>query len=86
MTKTQERKIRAELRELEKRGRDIMRGHYLPWGVPWCAGPGAPYHQPPLCEGCAGRALCADKTALLVPRVVELRQLLAPPPVQEGLW
>ena len=47
MTKTQERKIRAELRELEKRGRDIMRGHYLPWGVPWCAGPGAPYHQPP---------------------------------------
>ncbi len=86
MTKADARKLKAELRELEKRGRDIMRGHYLPWGVPWCAGPGAPYHQPPACEGCAGREMCADKAAILVPRVIELRRLLAPTPVQAVLF
>jgi hypothetical protein len=86
MTKTHERQLRTELRQLEQRGRDILAGRYAPWGLPWCAGPGAPYHQPPNCEGCAGREWARAQAAPLMPRVAELRARLAPPPVQAALW
>ncbi len=86
MTKTTRRWLARELAELERRGKRILSGGELPWGVPWCAGAGSPGHQPPCCAGCAGRLWCTDLAAQLVPRVIELRQLLAPPPVQDALW
>ncbi len=46
MTKTQARKLGAELRELQRRGKRILSGSELPWGVPWCAGAGLPYVDP----------------------------------------
>lgn len=80
MTKTQERKINAEIRKLRARGKAILRGHFLPWGVPWCPGPGASSlcHQPDLCEGCMGREWCAEQAACLVPRILALEAMLEP--------
>jgi hypothetical protein len=80
VTKTQERRINAEIRELTARGHATMRGRFLPWGVPWCPGPGrSPLcHYPDLCEGCMGRELCAEQAARLVSRITALRDRLAP--------
>jgi hypothetical protein len=88
LTKTQERKLRAELRGLEERGRATLRGRFLPWGVPWCAGPGRSElcKFPDPCEGCMGRAFCADQAARLVPKVLQLRAALTPVPVTDTLF
>ncbi len=83
MTKTQ---ARNEIRKLRSQRKATLLGACLPWGVPWCAGPGAPYHQPPACEGCAVRAFCSDQAARLASEALEA--LLTPPavPVQGVLF
>jgi hypothetical protein len=88
MTKTQkqEKALRAELIELNRRSRAILAGRYAPWGFPWCAGPGSPYHQPPACEGCAGRLMLAGQAAALAPRIAQLKAMLAPAPAQGALF
>jgi hypothetical protein len=88
VTKTQERTINAEIRALRARGRAIVRGRFLPWGVPWCPGPGRSSlcHQPDPCEGCMGREFCAEQAAHLVPRILGLEAMLAPAPTQGSLF
>jgi len=88
MTKTAQRRIGAQVRDLRRQRLDWLAGRGMPWGMPWCTGPGNPSCQGPLCEGCACRLYCGDRAADLAGQAGELLALLTPPgrPVQEALW
>lgn len=79
MTKTEQRRINAQLRDLRAGRKALLTGKpYANTGVPWCAGPGSPGHQDPGCDGCATAALCRWKAGHLTTRIQDLETRLTP--------
>jgi hypothetical protein len=85
LTKTAVRAVNSRIRELRRERRNWLAGRYLPWGMPWCAGPASPYHQEPLCQGCGTVAWCRDRAAEISEQIRCLEASLAPA-VQGALW
>ena len=85
MTKTRQRQANARLRVLRTERKAWRLGRCVPWGVPWCGGPSSPYHQAPLCEGCATVAWCRDRAAEITAGIARIEASVAPN-VQEELW
>lgn len=85
MTKTLRRQLARQLAGLRRQRARTLAGDLLPWGVPWCAGPGGPYHQHPFCDGCATVAWCSDRAADLAPEIARLQARLSPTE-QGALW
>ena len=79
MTKTEAKRINAQIRELQAERKDILTGRYLPTGMPWCRGPGSYGHDPGGCEGCCVREYYGDLAEPLLAQISELEALLAPP-------
>jgi hypothetical protein len=79
MTKTEAKRINAQIRELQAERKDILTGRYLPTGMPWCRGPGGLGHQEPGCEGCCVREYYGHLAEPLLAQISELKALLAPP-------
>ncbi len=77
-TKTAQRAISRQVRALHRQRRDWLAGRGLPWGVPWCAGPGSPYHQEPVCEGCGTAAWCKARAGEIGEQIRHLEASLAP--------
>jgi hypothetical protein len=85
VTKTAQRAVNRQIRALYAERRDWLTGRGMPWGVPWCAGPGSPYHQQPCCEGCGTVAWCRARAAEVGYQIRQLEASLAPQ-VQGALW
>ena len=79
------RAVRRQLCILRTERRNWLASRDLPWGVPWCAGPGSPYHLEICCEGCATVAWCRVRAAEIAEQIRQLEASLAPV-VQTGLW
>lgn len=85
VTKTAVRAVNNRIRTLQRERRDWLAGCGMPWGTPWCGGPGSPGHQEPLCEGCGTVAWCRDRAAEVAGEIRRIEASLAPA-VQEALW
>ena len=86
MTKAALRRINGQLRTLRAERRALLTGAvYANTGMPWCDGPGSPYHQEPLCDGCAVAALCRSKAEHVAMKISDLESRLAPVS-QAALW
>jgi hypothetical protein len=79
VTKTQIRAVNGMLRAVRRERRDSLSGKAVSdwWGVPWCTGPGSPYHQEP-CEGCGTVAWCRDRADEVGEQIRQLEASLAP--------
>lgn len=91
MTKTAIKAVNQQIRALRRERREWLTGTGLPWGTPWCAGPGSLGHtaaadgSPYCCDGCATRAYSHTRAAEVGERIRRLQESLAPV-VQGGLW
>lgn len=75
MSAKRAKEIKAKVATLRAQRKSVV-----PWGMPWCEGTG-PYHQPPVCEGCAMRLHYADDLAEID---AEIARLLDPRPMVSG--
>jgi hypothetical protein len=85
MTKTRAKAVNSKIRALQAERRNWAAGRYMPWGWPWCAGPGSRYHQEPCCEGCTTVAWCRQRAEEIAGQIRQLEATLAPQ-VQGVLW
>jgi hypothetical protein len=85
LTKTAARAVNSRIRALHAERRNWLAGRYLPWGMPWCAGPASPYHQEGACEGCATVAWCRHQAGEIAEQIRQLEASLTPQ-VQGALW
>jgi len=85
MTKTAQRATNRRIRELRSERRNWLAARYVPWGWPWCDGPGSDHHQEPVCEGCATAAWCRARAVEIGEQIRQLEASLVPE-VQEVLW
>ena len=86
LTKTATRRVNSQIRALQRDRNDTLAGRWLPWGIPWCNGPGRSQScQGGACEGCCTRLWCQDQAAPLAEQIRQLRAKLAPA-VQVTLW
>ena len=85
MTKTQARAVNARLRSLQIERRRWLAARYVPWGWPWCDGPGSIHHQEIGCEGCGAVAWCQHRAEEIAAEIGQLEALLVPA-VQGVLW
>lgn len=89
MTKTQAKRVHAEIRALQVDRKATLAGRFLHWGIPVCGGPGSASHKPdPVCEGCIGRSICLDGAARLAREIEALQAQIGPParPLQATLF
>lgn len=78
MTKTQQQLANARLRVLRTERKAWRLGRYVPWGAPWCDGPGSPHHQAAFCEGCATVSWCRDHAAGIGAEIARIEASMTP--------
>jgi hypothetical protein len=85
LTKSAVRAVNSRIRALRSERRRWLAGRYVPWGWPWCAGPGSAHHQEIACEGCATVAWCRHRAGEIAGQISQLKASLVPH-VQGALW
>jgi hypothetical protein len=85
LTKTARRAVNSQIRALQRERRDWLAGRGMPWGTPWCHGPGHLGHQEPLCEGCGTVAWCRDRADEVSEQIRQLEAAVVPA-LQGVLW
>jgi hypothetical protein len=79
------RATNRQVRALRSERRNWLAARYVPWGWPWCDGPGSAHHQEICCEGCATAVWCRHRAAEIAEQIRQLEVSQAPR-VQGALW